>query len=80
MNCSLDPQMATLCPARGFDASLGWVAILPEETVANRTSIGILSVSVRRSSLIMVHFTDQDSLHEKLPNNLRFGLNFITTT
>src|SRR5271170_6083122 len=49
-----------------------------EERVANRTSIGLLSVSVRRSSLIMVHFAEQYLLHAELPNSQRFGVSYIT--
>jgi hypothetical protein len=45
-----------------------------EESIANRTSIGILSVSVWWSSAP----SKQNQPHEQLPNDIRIGLSFIT--
>jgi hypothetical protein len=49
-----------------------------EESVANRTSIGILSVSVWWSSRLNACSPKQNQLHEQLPTNIRIGLSFIT--
>src|SRR5438270_3207090 len=62
---------------------LGWGrstndATIHEESVANRTSIGILSVSVWWSSRLTRPLPEQTQLHEQLPTNIRIGLSFIT--
>jgi hypothetical protein len=49
-----------------------------EESIANRTSIGILSVSVRWSSRKSRTPLKQNQLHEQLPNTIRIGLSFLT--
>jgi hypothetical protein len=49
-----------------------------EESVANRTSIGILSVSVWWSSRETRTLPKQNQSHEQLPANIRIGLSFIT--
>jgi hypothetical protein len=49
-----------------------------EESVANRTSIGILSVSVWWSSRLSRTLPKQNQSHEQLPTNIRIGLSFIT--
>ncbi|SRR6266700_1087642 len=49
-----------------------------EESVANRTSIGILSVSVWWSSRSSRTLPKQNQSHEQLPTNIRIGLSCIT--
>src|SRR3954451_4044630 len=65
-------------PVGNLGACLSNGATYREESVANRTSIGILSVSVWWSSRSTRTLKSQNPRYERVPANIRIGLSFIT--